>query len=219
MSQKTIQMCPNCGAEMQKQGLSAICLYCGTHFDLGNYKRIVPSIALSWEITERFNYIKSKEQSLELSGYVDIRTDNTTYHIKSNPSFYANDGNYNRILDYNLSLEYFNDGNTESLFLVVDSSKDVSNSYLSILLDYRFHIAPPFVRKEMNNSFYKLALAELKQICASHTIIIYSNLLDCEYASYKEFTTYCCRFYNITFDKRKFLYSIHQHLISDENGK
>ena len=218
MGNGTNHICPNCGAAMEEQGLSVVCSYCGTHYDLGNYKRIKQRDALPREISERFNYLKNNERSIKLSDFVILLEKNNTYRIKSNPSYFANDGNYNRILDYSFNFEYFNDDDTESLYIIVNTCKNMT-PYLSFLLNYELQISPVFEKWETGACFFKMTPLELKEICDSHDIEIYSNLMDCEYDFHEEFITYCCRFYNAIFDKRKYLYSLHQLLISDNYGK
>ena len=219
MENGTNHICPNCGAAMEMQGLSVVCPFCGTHHDFGNYKRIKQRNVLSWEISERFNYLKNNEQFLKSSAFVILLEKNTTYRIKSNPSYFANDGEYNRILDYSFNLEYFNNDDTESLSLIVNSCKNMTDPYLSFLLDYELQISPIFGKWETDACVFKMTPIELKEICDSHDIEIYSNIIDCEYDFLEEFITYCCRFYNAIFDKRKYLYSLHQLLISDNYGK
>ena len=204
---------------MEEQGLSVVCPFCGTHHDLGNYKRIKQRSVLSWEISERFNYLKKNERSLKSSDFVILLENNTTYRIKSNPSYFANDGNYNRILDYSFNFEYFNDDDTESLYLIVNTCKNLTDPYLSFLLDYELQISPVFEKWETDACIFKMTPIELKEICDSHDIEIYSNLIDCEYDFHEEFITYCCRFYHLAFDRRKFGYTLFINLISDYHGK
>lgn len=222
MANGTNHICPNCGAAMKEQGLSVVCPFCGTHHDLGNYKRIKQRDVYSWEISERFNYLKNNERTLKSNDFVILLENNTTYRIKSNPSYFANDGEYNRNLDYSFNFEYFNDDDTESLYLIVNivnTCKNMTDPYLSFLLDYELQISPVFEKWELDAYVFAMTLIELKGICDSRDVKIYSNLMDCEYDFHEEFITYCRRFYNTIFDKRKYLYSLHQKLISDNNGK
>ena len=221
MENGTNHICPNCGAAMEEQGLSVVCPFCGTHHDLGNYKRIKQGNVLSWEISERFNYLKNNERSLRSSVFVILLESNTTYRIKSDPSYFANDGKYNKILGYSFNFEYFNDNDTEFLYLIVNTckNKNMAEPYLSFLLDHELQVSPVFEKWETDACVFAMTLIELKEICDSQDIEIYSNLMDCEYDLHEEFITYCCRFYNTIFDKRKYLYSLHKNLISDNNGK
>lgn len=52
-------------------------------------------------------------------------------------------------------------------------------------------------------------------ICKADLIGIATNLTDEESVNYDELKFYSCRFYNLIFDKRKFLYSLNINLITD----
>jgi hypothetical protein len=86
-------------------------------------------------------------------------------------------------------------------------------------LDEEFVITPKFERWEGNLAIFHIEIFEFEEICDSISVSISSNLMNSEIDHYEEFIPYCCRFYNIVFDKCKYTYSIHQLLISDNYGK
>lgn len=213
------QICPNCGAEMHVQGFTFVCDFCGNSIVPDDVTLLKAPEESPVYIRMRYEYLKQYEQYIQSSKTVSLRTAGDTYSIVSYPAYYANDGNSHKILTFHLFLEYDNNKSEESLFLVVCTSKQVALPQLAILLDREYLITPVLDRVEDDKAFFTIRKKELMWICESDTISISSNLIDTRVGSYKEFIPYCCRFYNYAFDKRKYIYSTHQNLISDQNGK
>ncbi|WP_290456051.1 hypothetical protein [Bacteroides acidifaciens] len=212
-------ICPNCGANIHKQGLGFVCDYCGSTFIPEDYSKIYPVYADTVDIQDRYEYLKRNEQHISISKIVTCEKNINAYRISSNPVFYTNDGNFRCILTSSCTLKYENDGNTETLLLTVHSSKNVLQPIFSILLDEEYIIDLCFDRWEDKEAVFRIDFSEFKEICESSIISVSCNLMDSLISNYDEFIPYCCRFYNVVFDKCKYLYSIHKHLISDQNGK
>ena len=219
MSNSKTIICPNCGANMYRQGFGFVCDFCGSSFQSEDYV-VIDNISMdSNGISMRYEYLKKNEERIQLSKSVKANYGCNDYRVLSNPPFYANDGRFHRNLKYNLYFDYTNNNIEEFMYMVVHTTEYNGNPYISILLDEEFVITPKFERWEGNLAIFHIEIFEFEEICDSISVSISSNLMNSEIDHYEEFIPYCCRFYNIVFDKCKYTYSIHQLLISDNYGK
>lgn len=212
-------ICSNCGATMNIQGYGFVCDFCGSSFLSDDYIAIDNVSVDSNDISMRYGYLKKNEARINSSKSVKVNCNSNAYRVLSNPPFYANDSRFHRNKKYNLYLDYTNNGIEESMYILVYATEYVSNPYLSILLDGEFVITPQFERWDGNSAIFQFGVVEFEEICNSVSASLQSNLFDSEKDNYREFIPYCCRFYNMVFDKCKYTYSIHQNLISDKDGK
>lgn len=211
--------CPNCGATVHAQGFGFVCDYCDSNFVPKEYQQIYTPNDDSTEIHERYEYLKKNERHIATSEIVTYEKEGDTYRIMSRPAYYANDGNYHRVLDFSITFIYKNDKKDDTLFLIVYTSKHVLQPHMSILLDDEFVIELQCIDWEGEMAFFTIEPLEFKYICESRDISMSSNIVNIETSHFEEFITYCRRFYNAVFDKRKYTYSIYKPLISDKNGK
>lgn len=208
--------CPNCGAELQTHRFCIECVYCGYLNIPKRYRNFRSFDSCSYEIEQRFNYLEMNHTTLKSSPFVIYEKGFSGYQIISTPRYYANDGNFNKISGLSLSLKYENDSNHELLYLIVYTTEYIISPYFSILLNDRTIINPKFNSWHKNSTMFTLNYDELDKICESFDISISTNLFENKNAEYNEFIHYCCRFYNIVFNKCNYLYSIHKNLISDK---
>lgn len=214
MSEQVI--CPNCGANMHIKNFVFICDFCGTRLTDNNYTSIPPTKVHSAEIYIRFNYIKRNEQDINKSPFIQLYVHNDSYRIISIPPFFSNDGKYNLIRNFFIYLMYTNNIDYESLFLVIYTKQEITESpELSILVDNKLLITSVFDSCTSIGYIFKIEIAEFKIICLAKSILLSSNIIDLEFGNYDEFIPFCRRFYNMAFDKQKYIYSLNQNLISD----
>lgn len=212
--------CPNCGASMNIQGFGFVCDFCGTHFLSEEYVFVDSNNAMETiDISERYAYLRKNEQYIKSCKYVKVDSNNGVFRARASPAYCAKDSQLNKIQNYSLYFDYLNSGDAATMYMVVHSAEGFVTPYISILLDELFVITPRFERWEGDLAIFQIGIAEFERICESRTISFTSNLMDAEAGYYEEFIPYCCRFYNAIFNKNKFLYSIHQNLISDKDGK
>lgn len=212
-------ICPNCGARMNLQGLCLVCEFCGSSFLSEDYT-VIDNVSLNcYTISLRYEYLKRNEQYIKSSKFVKVQHDSNEFRILSSPVYYANDGRFHINSKYFLYFDYVNSGIEDSMNIIVCSTKYVGNPHISILLDEEFVVMPKFEEWNGNLAIFKIGIGEFEEVCESISVTISSNLIDSTRDHYEELLPYCCRFYNTVFDKCKYTYSIHQLLISDKYGK
>jgi len=219
MERTSNRLCPNCGAEMRIKGFSFVCDFCGTHHILDNYITLESIETDSVDIRNRYDYLKRNKQYIRNSNLVTFYDDNEVSDLRSTPDFYANDGHFNRLMKYGIQLSYRNDKQTEILNLVINANQSATIiSSISILLDYNVLVESNYLSSDGNSSIFNLGFDSFENICRSRVISIVMDSPDSHMGYYNEFITYCRRFYNLAFNKNKYIYSLNQNLISDYYG-
>lgn len=213
MDQK--QLCPNCGADMRIQSFVYVCDFCGTRVMGDSFSSVESLIEAPEAIEKRCSYIKKNRCYIDSASKISIEECGNTITLSSDPSFYANDGKYNKVLSFSLSYEFTTNGIEDNLFLKIKTLSFASLPQLSILIDMDVVITPRFEKWEGDIAFFKIDIVELQSICDSHMIKISSDIMESETSIFDELIPYSCRFYHYSFDKRKYIYSIHRNLITD----
>ena len=213
MDQK--QLCPNCGADMRIQSFVYVCDFCGTRVMGDSFSTVESLIEAPEAIEKRSSYIKKNRCYIDSASKISIEECGNTITLSSDPSFYANDGKYNKVLSFSLSYEFTTNGIEDNLFLKIKTLSFASLPQLSILIDMEVVITPRFEKWEGDIAFFKIDIVELQSICDSHMIKISSDIMEYETSIFDELIPYSCRFYHYSFDKRKYIYSIHRNLITD----
>ena len=214
--QDDLNICPNCGATMQQRSFTYECEYCGTIVLKDGLSEIYYKEDLESSIEDKYSYLNKNYSYVSQSKHLFCIKNSNGYEIKTATSFYANDGKYNKIKDFFLSLSYDNDQETEHLYLCVNTNKFSSNPQLSLLIDMEFCVRPVFEKADEDCLYFNITRKELQIMCEAHLIQVASNCFDAENAMFNELPSYCSRFYHYTFDKRKYIYSLHKNLITDK---
>lgn len=214
--QDDLYICPNCGATMQQHSFTYECDYCGTIVLKDGISEIYYKDDLESSIEDKYRYLNKNYSYASQSKYLSCVKDGNSYEIKTATPFYANDGKYNKINDFSFSLYYDNNRETEHLYLCVYTNKLPSNPQLSILIDWEFCVRPIFEKIVEDVIFFNITRKELQIISEAHFVQIASNCFETGMALFNEFPSFCSRFYHFTFDKRKYIYSLHKNLITDK---
>lgn len=213
MEQK--QLCPNCGADMRLQSFIYVCDFCGTRITGDGFSTIDSLTEVPEEIEKRHSYLTKNRSYINSSPKVSFEENGREIKLTSNPRFYANDGKYNKVLESSIFYTYSTDGISHKLRLAVKSAMFTGIPQMSILLDMETVISPRFDNWDKDTAYFDIDIIELQRICESHVIMISSDILNSDISVYEELIPYSCRFYHFSFDKRKYIYSIHRNLITD----
>ena len=215
MQESQMNICPNCGAVMQQHSFTYECDYCGTIVLKDGLSEIYYEDELDKNVEDKYNYLSKNYSYISQGKNISCIIKDNIYEIKTIIPFYANDGKYNKIEDFNFTLFYDNDKETEHLYLCVLANEFSSNPQLSILIDMEICVRPIFDKIAEENMYFKITRKELQIICEAHTVQVASNFFASDNALFNELPAFSSRFYHYTFDKRKYIYSLHKNLISD----
>ena len=76
-------------------------------------------------------------------------------------------------------------------------------------------VSLPLQNQDSNTSWFRLSIEQLLQICTARNIDIDTDLETDDSTQYYELSTFASRFYNVVFNRMKFLYSVNIRLITD----
>lgn len=208
-SQASTIICPNCGAEMKSIGFASICNYCG-YINTSQYSN--ENLGNSTSFTRiRFSYLVHNEKYLEKNKkFVSFVP---KYKLKTSVFFHPHKG-YEAISSVSISIAYINNNCIEELrfYLKVDSPSQ--NPFLIFKLKGGECIFLHFIDNSDMGYYSNISYQELKAICMSSSILYSTNCFPLDY-DFSELPIYCARFYNIAFDRNKYVYSLNKQLISD----
>lgn len=210
-----MNICPNCGAVLSRHAFMLICDYCG--YSTCQNIEILHTFSKSTDsIKTRYERLLINEIDINKSKFVDLKFTDKTIIVHCKKSFFGNDFHYNKIDLLSIEYMYFNDGCNEKLMIVIKSDKEMYvQPQFIIRINRKSCIVPNYCNKSNGKYFFSLLTEELYMICKADLIGIATNLTDEESVNYDELKFYSCRFYNLIFDKRKFLYSLNMNLITD----
>ena len=208
--------CPNCGAPMEQDKFTSVCRYCGAVFTGECQEAIRKEPALKGNARKHNDYIVTNEALIIESPFVELQKDGKRYQITSTP-FYANDGFLHHIPTPHWCLRFQCNTRSEKLFFGIAGKRPASR--MAIQLEkgkdiISFHGA----QFEDGYSWFPLSEEQLLAICTAQTIDLTTDLPLPDNAQFNELPIFASRFYNVTFNRMKFMYSIHVNLITDDKN-
>lgn len=216
MSENYIKACPKCGAVMERNNFVFHCGYC-------NHTQIVTKedeIAMLNQNQTRapelqFEYIKKHRKYILQRPYVELKEGEDNITIICLYKFFGNDFRGRKVETTSMYYIYENNKMEETLFCVLESGNQTCNSpYLVIRLNHCKNITLALNKIENGAYYYSLDYDVLLQICQSKNIEISCNMITVP-VNYSEFIAYSCRFYNLVFNKEKYIYSLNLNLLTD----
>ncbi len=208
--------CPNCGAPMEQDKFTSVCRFCGAVFTGECSEAIGKELAAKGNACKHNDYIVANEARISESPFVELRKDGKRYQITSTP-FYANDGFLHHIPTPNWRLRFQCNTRSEKLFLGIAGKRPASRMAIQLGDDkdiISFHGA----QFEDGYSWFPLSEEQLLAICTAQNIDLTTDLPLPDNAKFNELPIFASRFYNIIFNRMKFMYSIHVNLISDDKN-
>ena len=206
--------CPNCGAPMEQDKFTSVCRYCGSAFTGEGPKIICKESAAKGNARRHNDYIIANEARISESPFVELRKEGKRYQITSTP-FYANDGFLHHISTPHWRLHFQCNTRSEKLFIGIAGKRPASRMAIQLGEDkdiISFH-GPQF---EDGYSWFPISEEQLLAICTTQSIDLTTDLPLPANAQFNELPIFASRFYNITFNRMKFMYSIHVNLITDD---
>lgn len=206
------QQCPNCGATLIRNHFVSVCEFCGTVINCES-KPIVPhDEPLDNAAKQHFSYIQNNIDVIQQSPFLsEIKPIQRGYKITSMP-FYGCDKNCHRVFSPSMLFRYENDGDNEMLFLAITGNRPANRL---ILQHDNSIISLPLQNQDSSTSWFRLSIKQLLQICTAHNIDLVTDLETDKSIQYYELSTFASRFYNVVFNKMKFIYSVNVRLITD----
>lgn len=208
--------CPNCGAPIEQDKFTSVCRYCGSVFTGGCSESISKEPASKGNAHKHNNYIIANEARIAESPFVELRKDSKRYQITSTP-FYANDGFLHQITTLHWRLRFQCNTRSEKIFLGIAGKRPASRMAIQLGEDNEvimFH-GPHF---EDGYSWFPLSEEQLLAICTTQNIDLTTDLPLPDNAKFNELPIFASRFYNIIFNRMKFMYSVHVKLIADDKN-
>lgn len=208
--------CPNCGAPLQLRHFVLYCNFCGHVETVAGLDAIgqidSDTTALCYE------YIAHNASFIRKSGIVhfDMLPDKT-YRLWTHRPFFPNNGRWERINDLAINIVYTNDTVEDHLFFSVrfNGTANTLSPYFAVLLNDEYVVQAKFIDSAESSFFFEVEVVEFTLVCMAANVEISTNLIDLPMADFREFKTYCCRFYNQVFDRTKYSYSLNTRLITD----
>ena len=208
--------CPNCGAPMEQDKFTSVCRFCGAVFTAVSHETTSKESAVKGNARKHNDYIVANEARISESPFVELRKDGKRYQITSTP-FFANDGFLNPIATPHWRIRVQCNTRSEKLFFGIAGKRPASRMAIQLGEDkdiISFHGA----QFEDGYSWFPLSEEQLLAICTAQTIDLTTDLPLPANAKFNELPIFAARFYNVTFNRMKFMYSIHVNLISDDKN-
>lgn len=209
-------MCPNCGAPMEQDKFTSVCRFCGAVFASESQETTSKEPAVKGSARRHNDYIVANEARISESPFVELRKDGKRYQITSTP-FFANDGFLNPIATPHWRIRVQCNTRSEKLFFGIAGKRPASRMAIQLGEDkdiISFH-GPQF---EDGYSWFPLSEEQLLAICTAQNIDLTTDLPFPATALFNELPIFASRFYNIVFNRMKFMYSIHVNLITDDKN-
>ena len=201
--------CPNCGAELELHTFGHVCQYCGyissnitEEYSNENEQKRFAHECYKY-ITRNISYITSHSE------FVSAKQNASSYEIQCAKAFHPLDKQYQIIHGVELFWKAIIDRKSIRLFLLAKGNKSINGSIV-ISLDEMINLI--FYETGLNTSLdeYIVPYKDFEAICNSSAI---SFAIDEN--KYDEFRIYSHRFYNLVFNRAKYVYAINQHLLTD----
>lgn len=209
-----MSICPNCGAPLMQDKFMSVCRYCGSIFTGGCSEATSKDSTVKGNARKHNDYIIANEARIAESPFVELRKEGKRYQITSTP-FYANDGFLHFIPTPHWHLRFQCNTRSEKLFIGIAGKRPTSRMAIQLGEDkdiISFH-GPQF---EDGYSWFPLSEEQLLAICTAQSIDLTTDLPLPANAQFNELPIFASRFYNVTFNRMKFMYSIHVKLIADD---
>lgn len=205
-------ICPNCGASMEQDKFTSVCLYCGCVFSINHSDAKRQNHANLEDAAKHYDYIVANEALISQSTFIELQKEGKRYILTSKP-FYANDGFLHQIPSPHWRLRFQCEAINEKILLGILGKRPASrmaikagNKILTFQMQYY----------EGNYTWFSLTMEHLLAICTTQSIDLSTDLPLQPNAQFNEFPIFASRFYNIAFNRMKFMYSIHVNLITDD---
>ena len=208
-----LRLCPNCGAPMEQDKFTSVCRYCGAVVAGDAAENTDKESATKNNARKHNDYIVTNEARISENPFVELRKEGNRYQITSTP-FYANDGFLHHIPTPNWRLRFQCNTQSEKLFFGIAGKRPASR--MAIQLGENDVISFHGAQFEDGYSWFPLSEEQLLAICTTQTIDLTTDLPLPPNAQFNELPIFASRFYNIAFNRMKFMYSIHVNLITDD---
>lgn len=207
--------CPSCGALLQLRHFMLYCPFCG-HVEATEGLDDIGQIDND-SVSLCYDYLVHNELFIRRNDIVHLDTSGKTYRILSKRPFSPNNGRWEKMNDLSINLVYTNDSNEDHLLFSVTplTLRNMLTPYFAVLLNDNYLIQARLIDSVESTYYFEITIVEFTLICMSSEVDVSTNLIDSPAASFKEFKTFCCRFYNQVFDRTKYSYSLHSRLITD----
>ena len=203
--------CPNCGAPMEHDKFTSVCRYCGSVLGEGSSKAKKQEHAYMGNAAKHYDYIVANEARISQSPFVELRKDGKRYLLTSKP-FYANDGFLHIVDSPCWRLRFQCEAQNEKLLLGIFGKRPASRMAIQAGKDIFT------LRMQHYNdgySWFSLSMDQLLSICTTQSIDLTTDLPIPTNSQFNELPIFASRFYNIAFNRMKFMYSVHVNLITD----
>lgn len=210
-----LKLCPNCGASMERDRFTSVCRYCGAVVAGDAVENTDKESATKNNARKHNDYIVTNEARISESPFVELRKEGKSCQITSRP-FYANDGFLHAIPSPHWRVRFQCNTRSEKLFLGIAGKRPASR--LAIQLGRKNIISFHGAQFEDGYSWFPLSEEQLLAICTAQTIDLTTDLPLPPNAQFNELPIFASRFYNIAFNRMKFMYSIHVNLITDDKN-
>ena len=205
-------ICPNCGATLTQNRFVLVCEFCGTVVNSESHSIVPQDTPLGNETEQHFAYLHENIERIEQSPFLSkIKTVQSGYEITS-LSFYGCDKYCRRVTYPSLFLRYTNDGDNEMLLIGIMGNRPANRMILQLNEDI---VSLPLQSQDCNTSWFRLSIEQLLQICTARHIDLDTDLETDQSIQYYELSTFASRFYNVVFNRMKFIYSVNVRLITD----
>lgn len=157
-------------------------------------------------------YLHSNIDGIRQSPFLgEIKAFQGGYSITSLP-FYGCDKYCRKVTYPSLYFRYENDGDNEKLLFGITGNRPATRMILLLNKDI---ISLPLQDQDSQTSWFRLFIEQLLQICTAQEIDLDTDLETDESIQYHELSAFASRFYNVVFNRLKFLYSVNIRLITD----
>ena len=190
-----------------------MCRFCGAVFTGECSEAIGKEPAAKGNDRKHNDYIIASEARISESPFVELRKDGKQYQITS-MQFYANDGFLHPIPTPHWRLRFQCNTQSEKLLFGIAGKRPASR--MAIQLGEEDVISFHGAQFEDGYSWFPLSEEQLLAICTTQTIDLTTDLPLPANAQFNELPIFASRFYNIAFNRMKFMYSIHVNLITDD---
>ena len=211
-----LRLCPNCGAPLVQDKFTSVCRYCGSVFTAECSEATSKDSAVKNNARKHNDYIIANEARISESPFVELRKEGKRYQITSTP-FYANDGFLHHIPTPNWRLRFQCNTRSEKIFLGIAGKRPASRMAIQFGEDKNV-ISFHGLQFEDSYSWFPLSEEQLLAICTTQSIDLTTDLPLPANAQFNELPIFASRFYNIAFNRMKFMYSIHVNLITDDKN-
>ena len=209
-----METCPNCGAPMERDKFTSVCRFCGAVFASESQETTSKGPAVKGSARRHNDYIVANEARISESPFVELRKDGKRYQITSTP-FFANDGFLNPIATPHWRIRVQCNTRSEKLFFGIAGKRPASRMAIQ-LGENKDIISFHGAQFEDGYSWFPLSEEQLLAICTAQNIDLTTDLPLPDNAKFNELPIFASRFYNIIFNRMKFMYSIHVKLIADD---